>query len=95
MSITRGLQFDEIELIRTLHLSETDYNRCSDMIDHIRHESAEPFEEFMIANFNPTFSIDDSYQYGVAMKDDRIQHIFKTAELFCESFDRQAEKNIT
>ena len=65
------------------------------MIDHIRHESAEPFEEFMIANFNPTFSIDDSYQYGVAMKDDRIQHIFKTAELFCESFDRQAEKNIT
>jgi hypothetical protein len=92
MSITRGLHFDGIELIRTLNLSETDYNRCSDIIDHIRHESAEPFEEFMIANFNPTFSIDDSYQYRVAMKDDRIQHIFKTAELFSEAFDSQTTK---
>jgi hypothetical protein len=50
---------------------------------------ADSFEEYMVEHFDNDFSIDDEEAVEIALKDDRVHHIFKTAELLARAYEDQ------
>lgn len=77
------------EQYQTITLTETNLNRLSSILDYLLESEADSFEEYMVEHFDNDFSIDDEAAVEIALKDDRVHHIFKTAELLARAYEDQ------
>ena len=77
------------EQYQTLTFTETDLNRCSSILEYVIESEADSFEEYMVEHFDQEFTFNDEDAVEIALKDDRVHHIYKTAELFARAFDNQ------
>ena len=74
---------------KTLTFTETDLNRVACLLDYLLDSESNSFEEYMIEHFNSSFDLEDEDAVEAALLNDRVHHIFKTAELFTRAFENQ------